>query len=67
MAYHNSAVRDVVERVQVMIDAFWQKYGHPYAHFFREQLKSTQRTQSPGFGKGYDSLCHYVAIRISLS
>lgn len=33
MTYHNSAVYDVVELVQVMIDAFWQKYGHPYTHF----------------------------------
>lgn len=33
MAYHNSAVYYVVELVQMMIDAFWQKYGHPYAHF----------------------------------
>lgn len=33
MAHHNSAVYDVVELFQVMIDAFWQKYRHPYAHF----------------------------------
>ncbi|XP_017594893.1 PREDICTED: sorting nexin-3 [Corvus brachyrhynchos] len=33
MAHCNSAVYDVVELDQVMIDAFWQKYRYPYAHF----------------------------------
>lgn len=67
MSHHNSAVYDVVELDQVMIDAFWQKYRYPYAHF----SESNSGLKTLDLAKVYsclktDSLCHCVAVRISL-
>lgn len=61
MAHHNSAVYDVVELVEVMIEAFWKKYRHPYAHF----PESNSGLKALDLAK-VTIVCHCVAIRIPL-
>lgn len=44
MAHHNSAVYDVGELDQTIIDAAWQKPRHPYTNFHRAALGSRHLT-----------------------